>query len=719
MTDKRSRTKSQFSSVLYLPKGTPRPCRDFMARTTLVVQRASSSVRRLHSVSLPVFTPCRVRTCSDLLKQVKEYLASDLEIQEECRMAFQSIKKLLPESCKCLKHSMLADLCSRLSRPPPSLPPGYIQFVREISSEIFTNGWDYAWSSKVQSFSPSLGSCIGTSRKNGGQLATLATSGQLAWQESLVKPQPGSLEGELLLVNSSGKPRALTRFGAEAASLRPLHGLLYDTLSKQSWLLRGDVSAEKLGKAGFDYDKSSEEPLTSGDYKSASDNLSIEVAEAILDVAWTRSKHVPAPVFRYAVAAQRPNLSYEGEDGLKEHFVPTRGQMMGSYLCFPLLCLQNYIAFRYAERQCGMSDIPVLINGDDILFQSTATFSEFWMSVVGGLGLEVEKTKTSVSKEFGTLNSTLVRWVDGRLAVVKTLRLGMLRECGHPGSLGDTALLFSRVGPRDSWLKNSLEFIRWHEHTILKWNCVLSDMGFRGRLMRRAFTKYRCGRLLWRDDVLHQMKLDRLPAAHCPHNIVMGSQEFVTVSRDLVDKKMSREASIWMASRKWELGKEYEGVKPTKAVTERAKATQLPPMLTSRKYPTKGLKEESARVLKRREYWWTDIANFIGSLKAPKGYERSASAWREVKLERVWWGDRCHADEIRVPKSIWEASNPAQHHEGLCLLTKPSSVPYVDTVASLRDSTTQEGEEFFYSGIGHEMSGLPVYSFFRQFWAMI
>jgi len=483
--------------------------------------------------------------------------------------------------------------------------------------------------------------------------------------------------------------------------------------------LRGDVSAEKLGKAGFDYDKSSEEPLTSGDYKSASDNLSIEVAEAVLDVAWTRSKYVPAPVFRYAVAAQRPNLSYEGDDGLKEHFVPTRGQMMGSYLCFPLLCLQNYIAFRYAERLCGLSDIPVLINGDDILFQSSANFSESWMSVVGGLGLEVEKTKTSVSKEFGTLNSTLVRWVGGSLSVVKTLRLGMLRECGHPGNLGDVALLFSRVGPRDSWLKNSLEFLRWHEHTILKWNCVLSDMGFRGRLMRRAFTKYRCGRLLWRDDVLHQMKLDRLPAAHCPHNIVMGSQEFVTVSRDLVDKKMSREASIWMASRKWELGKEYEGVKSVKAVTERAKATQLPFMLTSRKYPTKGLKEESVRVLKRREYWWTDTANFLGSLKAPRGYERSASAWREVKLERVWWGDRCHADEIRVPKSIWEASNPAQHHEGLCLLTKPSSVPYVDTVASLRDSTTQEGEEFFYSGVGHEMSGLPVYSFFRQFWAMI
>nr|WAK78002.1 MAG: hypothetical protein [Botourmiaviridae sp.] len=483
MVTKSRKTNSQYNRVLVLPKGTPRPCRDFMARTTIVVQRAASTVRQLSKASIPTFCPSRIHTCQDLLRQVKEYLSQSLGTTEETQMAFQSIKKLLPNSCGCLKGGLLSDLRSRLSRPPPSLPPGYLQFAREISREIFANGWDAAWASKVESFSPSLGSCLGKSRKNGGQLSTLAADGQLAWQESLNRPQPGTLEGELLLVDSSGKPRPLTRFSHEAASLRPLHGLIYDHISKMPWLLRGDVTSERLKEAGFDFSKSGEEPLTSGDYKSATDNLSIEVAEAILDVAWSSSRNVPAPVFRYALAAQRPLLTYEQDDHLLEQFVPTRGQMMGSYLCFPLLCLQNYIAFRYAERLAGRVGTPVLINGDDILFQSPRDFSREWMSVVGDLGLEVEKTKTSVSNEFGSLNSTLVRWKGGNLVVVRTLRLGMLRTCSHPGNLGASCLLFSRVGPRETWLANACAFLSWHSHSMVSWNAFASDMGFNCRLV--------------------------------------------------------------------------------------------------------------------------------------------------------------------------------------------------------------------------------------------
>nr|UYL95429.1 MAG: RNA-dependent RNA polymerase [Lianyungang Botou tick virus 1] len=728
MVTKSRKTNNQYHRILVLPRGTPRPCRDFMARTTIVVQRAASTVRQLCKASVPTFAPSRVHCCSELLAQVKQYLSTPLGQSEETQMAFQSIKKILPNSCKCLKGGLLSDLHSRLSRPPPSLPPGYLRFVREISKEIFTKGWDAAWSTKVSSFSPSLGSCIGKSRKHGGQLSTLAVDGQSAWQESLLRPRPGSLEGELLLVDSSGKPRPLTRFSSEAASLRPLHGLIYDHLSKFPWLLRGDVTAERLKEAGFDFSKSGEEPLTSGDYKSATDNLSIEVAESILDVAWSSSSYVPAPVFRFALAAQRPRLAYETDDLLVEHFVPTRGQMMGSYLCFPLLCLQNYIAFRYAESRFGCSGTPVLINGDDILFQSPRAFSEEWMSVVGGLGLEVEKTKTSVSCEFGSLNSTLVRWKGGNLVVVRTLRLGMLRECSHPGNLGTSAAIFSRVGPRESWMANCLAFLSWHQHTIVKWNAVASDMGFQGRLLRRAFERFRGGRLLWRDDVLHQMRLDRLPSAPCPHNVVMRSQEFVNVKRQEVSKDISRETCIWMASRKWELGRGYMAIKPTKLVHERAKATRVPAWLN--RYDTKPevLKRESARVLVRTEYYFTDSVS--GPRKRPlrvklPGQSKpsflseslSISTRRSVPLERTWWSPPCSVDEVRIPKSIWEAHHPPHTFSGMSLLANPSSVPYVDVVKNLVRSETQ-GDEIFYSRVADRTllnSGL---SCFRQFWAL-
>lgn len=660
MTDTRYYKKPVLSMIL--PKGTPRPCRDFMARTTLVVHRASSSVSRLLDVDLPTFCPSRVRTCADLLKLVKEFISQEVSDSPEVQFAFQSIKKLLPASCKCLKSGMLEDLRLRLSRPPPSLPPGYIQFVRKVSAEIFPRGWDYAWESKVESFSPSLGSCCGTGRAKGGQLADLAPLGQRSWQESLNQPQPGSLEGELLLVDSSGKPRALTRFPSSAASLRPLHGLIYDQISKFDWLCRGDV-ADNLQKAGFDPTSREWKPLTSGDYKSASDNLSIEVAESILDVAWGSSKRVPASVFRYALAAQRPSLSYEGPDGLTDTFVPTRGQMMGSYLCFPLLCLQNYIAFRYAEWISGCEGTPVLINGDDILFQSSQDFSDRWMSVVGGLGLEVEKTKTSVSCEYGSLNSTLLRWTNNGLTVVKTLKLGMLRECSHPGNLGVSALQFARCGPKTSWLKNFCEFLSWHERTIVKWRCTAADMGFFGRLSLRAWTRFRGGRLLWRDDVLHQKKVDRLPAAHCPHNIVMASEEFVNVSTKDVTKDISKDTSRWMASRKWELGAQFRVVREPQLISQRANATGMSGLSVYYKTGAREMKEEASVLMRRREYFANpDRESLSNQLLRCAGLRSGplvpVAYSREVRKERPWWKERPSRDGVRIPKAVWYNHHP-------------------------------------------------------------
>nr|WAK77949.1 MAG: RNA-dependent RNA polymerase [Plasmopara viticola lesion associated ourmia-like virus 63] len=660
MTDTSYFKNNRYSSVLYLPKGTPRPCRDFMARTTLVVQRATSSVRRIHPGEYPTFCPSRIHTCAELLKQLKAFLAIELDgASQEAQMAFQSIKKLLPASCKCLKHGMLGDLRVRLSRPPPSLPAGYLAFARKLSAKIFTKGWDYRWGSKVSTFSPSLGSCIGQSRKHGGQLSELAVAGQQAWQESLNLPLPGSLEGELLLVDSSGKPRPLTRFVSEAATLRPLHGLLYDLLSKQPWLLRGEITADKLRKAGFN--RARDEPLTSGDYKSATDNLPIEVAETILDVAWSNSKHVPASVFRYAMAAQRPSLSYEDDEGLVSTFVPTRGQMMGSYLCFPLLCLQNYIAFRYAEYVSGVEGTPVLINGDDILFQSELSFSKAWMGIVGDLGLEVEPTKTSVSTEYGSLNSTLLRWAPHGLDVVKTIRMGMLREVTHPANLGTSANQFARVGPRNTWLLNFEEFLSWHAKTIIRWRCVASDMGFTGRLALRAWSRFRGGRLLWRDDVLHQMKLDKLPAAHCPHNIVMGSGEFVTVPEESVSKELKRDTSIWMASRKWELGRGYSVRKQGKVVSERANATRIPNLLQSWKTSAREMKEASSEVMRRREWYWSHKVNVPVGFPARGLLPRdrpSVSIWRWVPLRRTWWRDSVRREGVRIPKVLWEELHP-------------------------------------------------------------
>jgi hypothetical protein len=544
-------------------------CRYYKARTTLVVKRATSSVTALNKdLIIPSFTPPLEVSCRNLYKAAKAYLSIEVSSDPEIQMAFQSIKKLLPNACKCLRGSMLSDLVTRLTRPPPRLSPEYLASCRKVLSEVFEDGWDKSWWGKTKTFSPSLGSCVDSTRKNGGQLAHLAVEGQDAWLESLYLPK-GELKGELLLVDSSGKPRPLTRFEGSSAALRPLHGIIYDKISDQKWLLRGDVTTEKLMGAGF---REKGGFLVSGDYVSASDNLPIEVAELILDFAWSKSRHVPASIWRYALSAQRPCLSFEDEEHLKSEFTPSIGQMMGSYLCFPLLCLQNYLAFRWAQHTAGLDDevIPVLINGDDILFQEPKDgFYAHWRKTVVEVGFEVELSKTSYSDVYGSINSTLVRWGGGELRVRRTLRMGMLRAPDHPSNLGASFEAFSKVGKPSQWFRNGLVFFDWHRRTIVQWIASPQEMGFYGRLARSCW-KWAFGGILWaREAYRSRANIPALTGAPCPHNIIMRSTEFVSVEPEKVPEKAHGAIAQWMAARKWELGRTFQRTKPRQWLAER------------------------------------------------------------------------------------------------------------------------------------------------------
>lgn len=627
-------------------KRTGDSCRLYKARTTLVVQRATSTVSELCSVKIeqPSF---KGLTCTSLYKEVKSFLSLEVSSEPEVQLAFQSIKKLLPDACSCMHGSMLADLKSRLSRPPPRLPSGYLAFCREIVKEIFPTGWDKGWKSKTETFSPSLGSCVGSGRAAGGQLSALATQGQDAWVQGLTTLKP-KLRGELLLVNSSGKPRPLTRFEADSSDLRPLHGLIYDKLSEQPWLLRGDVTAEKLHEAGFRADGAS---LISGDYVSASDNLPIEVAELILDVIWSSSRFIPSSVLRFALAAQRPELAFEGPDHLRDTFVPTIGQMMGSYLCFPLLCLQNYLAFRWGESVAGLNGTPVLINGDDILFQEDEEFYNLWVDTIVGVGFEVERTKTSISHDWGTINSTLLRKKSGSVVPVKTFRMGMLRRAEHPSGLGASFRTFSRVGPRRFWFRNGCAFLRHHIY-LLRWGCVAQDMGFYGRLARKVW-KYCFRGALWvRESELRlSSDLPSLEPVPSPHSIVMASDEFQSFPAELINQEVVKGIGRWMAARKWQLGKTFVRVKPKKLLTER-----------------------QSKILHLPKFFFGKISGLIKSVKtycrfpgvAPKTHLPFGPSGEMARLRDVSvWVRPPRVTDVRVPIPLLEEFGLAPHGCGV------------------------------------------------------
>lgn len=489
----------------------------------------------------------RARTCSDLMKSIKTLLSQCPSDIEEEIMAWQSIKKLLPDSCRCMESTMLGDLRAKLLRHPKTLPRGYLSFVRRETEKLFPKGWDGSYERFCLTSAPPLSATMENSRKEGGALAALQHHSYSSFLETVMKgalPLPTELHGKAIVVQSSGKPRPLSKFSSEGFFLRPLHKTIYSWLSTKKWLLRGAPDPQKLTKAGFRFREG--KTLVSGDYQSATDNLPIEVMETALDVILSRATSVPANVREFARAACRPFLRFEELD---EQI--TQGQMMGSYLSFPFLCLQNYLAFSWSMRAVAKArDIPLLINGDDILFQTELGNVDNWVRTVGDVGLTVERTKTSVSNAFGTINSTLLRWDDGFLKPVPTVRMGMLRPCEFPHSLGKSFESFVRGFSSKLKWKIGREFFRAHVGELRSCRFTLPSLGFRGSLALRLSDKF---------GLLDEDRIDaQPPSAPQSHDVVLPNDLVTQVATDGIDKELQLVSSAEVASWKWSFG--FKGV---------------------------------------------------------------------------------------------------------------------------------------------------------------
>lgn len=479
-------------------------------------------------------------------------------------MAFQSIKKLLPPSCACMEGELLEKLISGMLNPKDSnLPSGYLAFARKIAAELFPVGWDRSYRSHVQSTGPVLSACLAVPRSEGG-----GTNIQLDHDEFMQKAF-GSLDFELehkceaLVVQSAGKPRPLTKYSSETLLLKPLHKSMYDRLSSFRWLLRGDVTSGALDLAGF---KKGRGALVSGDYKSATDNLPLVVAEAILDVALENASSVPESVRLSARRLLRPLLVEVGPCQLGRPLNPigdvVAGQQMGSLLSFPLLCAQNYTAFRWALlnfKPDGFvrflpADVPVLINGDDILFQiEDPRFYGAWVSTVRRVGLEVEVTKTSFADDFGSLNSTLVRWRGCYLRVVPTVRMGMLRSADFVNSLSSNFRNFVRGLGSRAYAAARVFFI-WHRASIISSGRTLSSLGFSGALAWRVVQKLHLQRVAFRNLSFGSRPL---PTAPTFHNFALSSEQVEFLPENVCASYLecsTREMTSW----KWSLRGKFD-----------------------------------------------------------------------------------------------------------------------------------------------------------------
>jgi hypothetical protein len=208
---------------------------------------------------------------------------------------------------------------------------------------------------------------------------------------------------------------------------KPLQERLHDTMRKMNCfrLIGRPVSpTDLMDIAERDDDKS----WFSGDYSAATDALSATLSAQILarltEGLPEEDREVYAQVLKPHHVVYPP--VYEtirdehGEKVVKttvEEVDQLSGQLMGSILSFPVLCLANlglYLRTRLnkqietqtlAKRDVMRALGKVLINGDDILYCATQEEFERHCEIGGVIGLKMNVGKTYMHKRYANINS--------------------------------------------------------------------------------------------------------------------------------------------------------------------------------------------------------------------------------------------------------------------------------------------------------------------------
>lgn len=164
--------------------------------------------------------------------------------------------------------------------------------------------------------------------------------------------------------------------------------------------------------------------VVSGDYKGATDGLDIRATklafETILSmvdfpVRYRRGETVEMWKDSLRDVLYEQLLHYpEGGPGTTAQ---TNGQLMGSNLSFPILCVINLIGYwttleEYTGLKFEPNQLPVLVNGDDILFRTPkprpddkTSFYELWKKNITTLGFELSVGKNYIHDRIFTINS--------------------------------------------------------------------------------------------------------------------------------------------------------------------------------------------------------------------------------------------------------------------------------------------------------------------------
>lgn len=297
-----------------------------------------------------------------------------------------------------VSYRKIADLRQGLSYPSHNQQEFYVECSAERLVSLIIE-------KAIEQHTLAVNSCLASiERSQKWRIPIVPYSGKgpsLAYEFPDILPMENIVEAHA--IPEPLKVRMITKEQPISYALKPLQIAMSKALKDFGCFFpgyRGDlqdfINKNLEGQRGF---------LLSGDYSAATDNLNSDVMLTCLnEIKKSFPTHSELRKYIDFFGGQH-KIIYPKWTGVPD-VIQRRGQLMGSLLSFPILCLANASTLCHLRHQ-DLSDLKACVNGDDILFVDDDRKIKSWKRIATALGLVPSIGKNFQSNFFGTFNSQL------------------------------------------------------------------------------------------------------------------------------------------------------------------------------------------------------------------------------------------------------------------------------------------------------------------------
>lgn len=264
-----------------------------------------------------------------------------------------------------------------------------------------------------------------------------------------------------------------------------------------------DAMVSRSKKIGFKFNS-----FVSGDYSAATDGLDINFTKICFESFLSHCNYSTelSDILRSVIYEHF--ITYPEWTEIKS-FMQKNGQLMGSTLSFPILCMVNLLCYwmsleQYLKVKVNIHDLPVLVNGDDILFPSNEELYKIWLQNIKKVGFKLSIGKNYVHHSVLTVNSQCFKFSYGTESFqqIKFVNCGLLTgQSKSGGSVSDRSEQ-SLTSIYNELIEASPNPVRTHKRFLFYYREVVNSHTKFGGMTMNLFADINYGGLGFKNELI-------------------------------------------------------------------------------------------------------------------------------------------------------------------------------------------------------------------------